>query len=196
MKNFKSIDTLKKTILEHEKIAEALQKLKNYWNLSYSSIHAVWYILALLLGLLILTLYWLVNRLEVQHEYLERRDTEMQSQANADPNQNLQPGNQRLFGVKIIPNRPNITSIYKLQGILFDDNPKERIALIQDSSNIIKFYHQGDTLTVGAVIKTIKLKQVEVDESGEVQVLKLTEYPINFLSDLPLPIQGQGNFLK
>lgn len=185
MKNFNSIDAIKNYFQQHPEIEGLKLKFKAYWNLAYSSIYAVWYILAMLLGIIILSIWWFKDSIQHQIKYIAQRNQEMTAQPSTNLTHNIQLGSQRLFGEKISYSG-SISTTFKLQAILYDIIPNQRIALIQDDQNVVKFYREGDTLPGGAVVKTIKENQVIIETSGDDQLLKLADYPVNFLSDKPL----------
>ena len=163
-----------------------LQELKNYWNLSYSAVSAVWYIITLFLGISLLTLIWFYGRIEDQSEYIALRDLELQP-VSQNLNQTVELGQQALFGV-IQHAKIQIGSLFKLQAILYDQDHSQSLVLLQGSGDNGRFYHEGDSLSAGAVIKSIRPNQVVIEVSGDDQVLKLRSFPLNFLSDQPLPL--------
>jgi len=185
MKDFKSIAALQNFIDEHPEVKAFQQKLKNYWNLSYSALSAIWYIIALFVGIALLTLIWFYGRIEDQSEYIALRDLEVQP-ASQNLNPSLELGQQGLFGT-IQHAKFQIGSLFKLQGILYDNDHRQSLVLLQGSGDNGRFYHEGDSLTGGAVIKSIRPNQVVIEVSGDDQVLKLRNFPLDFLSDEPLP---------
>lgn len=187
MKSFRSISEFKIKYLSHPQVLALKQECQSLWQESYYSPHAIWYMLASFLLMILLMFQWITQQFHMTTDLNDTLTILTQQALNKPAPQNTQLGGERLFGQPMsFSAQQALSHAFKLEGILYDDNPRKRAAVLKDNSGEVKFYHQGDVLPGGAKLVNVERDFIEIESQGFQQRLKLEQFPASFLSDKPI----------
>lgn len=171
----------------HPQFLTVKQECQSLWQESYYSPHAIWYMLVGFLLLSWIMFQWILGQYHISTDFSQSLSLLTQQSLNKPISQNTQLGGERLFGQPMsFSAQQALRHAFKLEGILYDDNPKKRAAVLKDNSGEVKFYYQGDALPGGAKLINVGPDYIEIESQGFQQRLKLEHYPASFLSDQPL----------
>ena len=178
-----------KILALHPRLPWLERECRQLWHVGYAQAETLWCFLGLGLWMLFTTVFWLIGCLSMGQDY-QTASMQVQHRPVQAP---LHVGSQRLFGEPIVM---GTQSSWKIQGLLYDDNPAKREALLKDAHGQIRGFHEGDELPGGGRVLKINPEMVEIEQNGAHFQLKMQRYPAHFLSNEPILTHQNGLNLK
>jgi type II secretory pathway component PulC len=187
MKDLRSNLNFKKILDEYPILIEYEQELTQMWQSAFHSIYTIWYAILISFIMCLLAIMWIKDLCNTEQDYrLQLQSVEMKANKTSSI-PILQIGAERLFGEPIrTETQQAIARAFNLQGIIYHEQPSQRVAILKDAQGEVKFYHIGDSLSGGAVLEDIEEQQIIIKVGGFKQSIKLQQYPASFISDKSL----------
>jgi|LauGreDrversion4_2_1035121.scaffolds.fasta_scaffold29107_4 type II secretory pathway component PulC len=187
MKDLRSNLNFKKILDEYPILIEYEQELTQMWQSAFHSMYTIWYAILMSFIMCFMAIMWMKDLYYTEQDYrLQLQSVEMKANKTSSISI-LQIGAERLFGEPLrTETQQAITNSFNLQGIIYHEQPSQRVAILKDAQGEVKFYHIGDSLSAGAVLEDIDEQQIIIKVGGFKQSIKLQQYPASFISDKPL----------
>ncbi len=177
----------KKILDEYPVLIEYERELTQMWQSAFHSTFTIWYAILISFIMSCMAIFWIKSLWYSEQDYrLQLQSVEMKANKTSSI-PILQIGAERLFGEPIrTETQQAIARSFELQGIIYHEQPSQRVAIVKDAQGQVKFYHIGDSLSGGAVLEDIEEQQIIIKVGGFKQSIKLQQYPASFISDKPL----------
>lgn len=156
------------------------KEIQHLWQVGYIQAETLWCMLGLGGWLMLTTMMWVAGRLEEIQVY----EHSLNQVRHQPVRETLRVSSQRMFGEPVVVTTAAHSS-WKVQGILYDDNPKKSEVLLKDALGKVQGFHQGETLPNGGRVVKITVDEVEIEENGAHLKLKIQKFPASFISDEP-----------
>ena len=187
MKDLRSNLNFKKLLETYPILVEHGQEMTQMWQSAYFSIYTGWYAILISFLMCLIVISWVKGLWYMEQDYQQQLQLVEIKANKKSAARTLEIGSQRLFGEPVRSEAQQaIIRSFELQGIIYHEQPSERIAILKDEKGQVKFYHIGDSLSGGAVLDDIEEQQIVIKVGGFKQSIKLEHYPASFLSNQPL----------